>query len=465
MMRKSTSGMAFAPAVTTLLLLVLPATLPAQVTREDMIRRASEEFDAASRIELLSNAVDPAKGPTDSVWAFGVQLLAQTLIEEGRDSLAAVWLRWAIRLAPDFQADPVQFLPEVVAAYHVASEFVEASTTPGDTVTATSWRWPITIAGEPAGGIQAGSPLPVTVQIGIRGVGTIGPDSVRPLWPGSYSVIAMAGGYEFVEVTREVLPGVITTLEFNLAPLISERVVQGSESHLVKIRVQREREVACGTGFFAGSDGLVITSYTLLRGARSLELVSADGDRTVQDVSVAALDANENLAILAVPSPWIGPLPAAEQIADGQYAWAVHYPDCINRTTTRTRLLTWEDRPEGRLLLIDALPQTAVGGPLIDRHGGLLGVAVGTNTALPFTVADLMLEGARVNIAEGRAVPARELAGLGERPTLEAGKRGFPWGWVAVGVAAVGATVGIVLATSGDDGPSTGSITVTFPNP
>ncbi|MGD2154465.1 MAG: serine protease [Gemmatimonadales bacterium] len=457
--------MAMAPTVSTLVLLAVPAVLSAQVTREDMIRRASEEFDAASRIELLSNAVDPAKGPADSVWAFGVQLLAQTLIEEGRDSLAAVWLRWAIRLAPDFQADPVQFLPEVVAAYHVASEFVRASTMPGDTVTATSWRWPITISGEPAGGIQAASPLPVTVQMGVRGVGTIGPDSIRPLWPGSYSIIAMAGGYEFAEVTREVLPGVVTQLEFNLAPLISERVVQGSASHLVKIRAHRERETACGTGFYAGSDGLVITSYSLLRGARALEVISAEGDRTVQDFSVAAFDANENLAILALPSPWIGPLPTAEEIADGQYAWAIHYPDCINRTASRTRLLTWEDRPEGRLLLIDALPQSAVGGPLIDRHGGMLGVAVSPNTALPFTVADLMLEGARVNIAEGRAVPAGELAGLGERPSLEAGKRGFPWGWVAAGVAAVGATVGVVLATSGDDGPSTGSITVTFPNP
>src|SRR5204863_7364704 len=100
-----------------LLTLVGRASVHAQGPRDAMVARAFNEFDAAQRLQRLMSALIRTSGPPRGAWPVGVQLLAQTLIEDGRDSLAAVWLRWAVRLSPDLQPDTVQFLPKVVAAY------------------------------------------------------------------------------------------------------------------------------------------------------------------------------------------------------------------------------------------------------------------------------------------------------------------------------------------------------------
>ena len=100
------------------------AVLQGQDPRETAVARAFREYDAGRRLELLVGALNPAAGPPRGAWSVGAQLLAQTLIEDGQDSVAAVWLRWAIRLAPDLQPDSVQFLPEVITAVRSARDFV-----------------------------------------------------------------------------------------------------------------------------------------------------------------------------------------------------------------------------------------------------------------------------------------------------------------------------------------------------
>jgi len=197
-----------------LLSVVAAGSLSGQDPRDAMVARAFNEFDAARRLQLLMSALNPTAGPPRGAWPVGVQLLAQTLIEDGQDSLAGVWLRWAVRLSPDLQPDTVQFLPKVVVAYRAARDFVLSTRAAGDSTAATTWLWPAQDTGERVGRIQvAAAAMGVPVRVEVKGVGPIGVGGSVPLSPGSYQISASAAGYDSMQVTREVLPGVTTVLE------------------------------------------------------------------------------------------------------------------------------------------------------------------------------------------------------------------------------------------------------------
>ena len=120
-----------------LMAFALPATLHAQGTRADMIEQAMaayDDFESDRATALLWTALDPATGAPDDAWATGVQLMAQILIEEGEETLAEAWLRWAVRQWPEMPVDRATFLPEVTAAVEVARSFVGTGTA-GDRVT------------------------------------------------------------------------------------------------------------------------------------------------------------------------------------------------------------------------------------------------------------------------------------------------------------------------------------------
>src|SRR5438552_4875603 len=227
----STDAMRYAPAIrlqrfswlALLLGLAGVASLRAQDPRDAMVARAFNEFDAARRLQLLMSALNPTAGPPRGAWPVGVQLLAQTLIEDGQDSVAGVWLRWAVRLSPDLQPDTVQFLPKVVVAYRSARDFVLSTRAPGDSTAATTWLWPAQETGERVGRIQvAAAAMGVPVRVDVKGVGPIGAGGSIPLNPGSYQISASAAGYDSMQVTREVLPGVTTVLEFHLRSALAQ---------------------------------------------------------------------------------------------------------------------------------------------------------------------------------------------------------------------------------------------------
>jgi len=200
--------------------------LRGQDPRDAQVARAFNEFDATRRQQLLMSALNPTSGPPRGAWPVGVQLLAQTLIEDGKDSAAAVWLRWAIRLSPDLQPDTVQFLPAVIAAYRAARDYVSNTRGSGDSEAVTTWLWPSQATGEQVGRLQISASGQMPVGVSVRGVGPIGAGGSLPLKPGSYQVSATMSGSQELRVTREVLPGVTTVLEFRFrtaAPQVATR--------------------------------------------------------------------------------------------------------------------------------------------------------------------------------------------------------------------------------------------------
>ncbi len=201
------------------LLLCAAVRLGGQEPCDSLVARAFNEFDANRRLQLLVPALDPSACPPRGSWVVGVQLLGQTLIDAGQDSLAAVWLRWAIRLAPDMKIDTLRFTPRLAAAHEAAREFLRRNATGGDSLAATTWLWPVRVGEERLGHLQVSrTSLPDSGRAAVEGIGPITPGENSPLSPGTYAIRVSAAGYDSLRVTREVLPGVTTVVLLRLIP-------------------------------------------------------------------------------------------------------------------------------------------------------------------------------------------------------------------------------------------------------
>jgi len=184
---------------------------------------AYNDFDPQRALPLLRRGVDPKAGPRDSLWATGVQYLAQILYEQGDEASAHAWVRWAVRLAPDLRLDTLNLLSQVIAEFRAA----RAATAPGpdDSRTGTEWVWPSTDPGSGPGRIEVrldGAPAALTATV--VGRGTLSPRLSLPA--GSHEIEARAPGYRTIRITREVLPGITTVLVFTPQPEVPVAAVR-----------------------------------------------------------------------------------------------------------------------------------------------------------------------------------------------------------------------------------------------
>src|SRR2546428_5766688 len=165
---------------------------------------AYNDFDPQRALPLWRGGVDPKAGPRDSLWAFGVQSLAQILYEQGDEAGARAWIRWAVRLTPGLKLDTLNLLSQVIAEFQSA----RAATAAGadDARVGTEWLWPSADPGSGPGRIEVrpeGAPAGVTVTVPRHG--TVSPRLSLPA--GSYEIEARAPGYRPVRVPRGGLPG------------------------------------------------------------------------------------------------------------------------------------------------------------------------------------------------------------------------------------------------------------------
>jgi hypothetical protein len=195
--------------------------LRAQDARDSLIAQARVEFDPVKRTRLLISALDPRNGPPRGTFAAGVQLLAQTLIEGGRDSTAALWLRWAIRLQPTLEPDTIQFPPQVTSAVQAAHRFVNQTRGAGDSLTSATWVWPAEGNDQRPSHVLVGSSGAIPLRVFVDGTGPLTAGDSTTVMPGSHGIRALAAGYDSVTVTREVPPASTLILHFGLHALAS----------------------------------------------------------------------------------------------------------------------------------------------------------------------------------------------------------------------------------------------------
>jgi hypothetical protein len=169
---------------------------------------------------MLVVGLNPAGGPRDTLWVASVHRLAHVLIDDGKDSLAAVWTRWALRLQPGLVVDTLHFPPAVQDAFALARAFVTAEGS-GDTLAETSWDW-LRRTGDARQGALRIERSAVPISAFVEGVGPLAVADTQALAPGSYTIVVSAPGYFRTRVTREVLPGVTTVLRVRPRGLASQ---------------------------------------------------------------------------------------------------------------------------------------------------------------------------------------------------------------------------------------------------
>ncbi|MBI2614593.1 MAG: trypsin-like peptidase domain-containing protein [Gemmatimonadetes bacterium] len=382
-----------------------PDMLAAQQTRNERLaaaQRAYEEFDTDQALTLLRAALNPAEGPQDSAWARGVELLGQILLEAGDTLQARVWFRWAFRTAPTIPIDTVNFLADVVQAMRGARAAVTAS--PGDLVSRTTWQWAAPGAPPGQGRLQLTAPrMTAPVNALVPGAGVVQSGQTVALAAATYEIQTAAEGYLTTQLTREVLPGVTTVLEFNLSPLsagvLASNVRAAAFARLVPLTVRRfPSDSTCATGALVGGAGLVLTSYTAIRGAERVGAV-VGSRRFGEEIRVLAWDVARNLAVLQVPVGGADSLPLASQVGPGQFVWALGFPNCQTPLDTRARAGA---TVEPALELADSVRDAERLGPLINSDGQLVGIVTAARAGAPPAAVQAVLDAAR------RQVSARE---------------------------------------------------------
>ncbi|HWO88964.1 MAG TPA: hypothetical protein VNL98_07425, partial [Gemmatimonadales bacterium] len=188
--------------------LVLASRSATAQLRDSLIagRRAylQADFTAAARL-LPRGLLDQRR---DSVWVGAVHELTDVLLEQQRDSLAALWARWALRLVPALRIDSGVFPPRVSRTLLAARASVGQAA--ADTATApTTWEPAATPEGR---GLLRVARAPGSVFLIIEDVGTVLPGESRTLAAGSYTITLAGDGGERVRFTREVLPGTATVV-------------------------------------------------------------------------------------------------------------------------------------------------------------------------------------------------------------------------------------------------------------
>ena len=172
--------------------------------------------DYQGAVPELSQGLDPTAGPLDQQWLQGVERLADVLSVLRQDSLAATWLRWAVRIAPTFAVDEDVVPPIVVRAAAAARAFVDS--TPHDRFVARiAYEWPAMFRADAPGVVRlAPAAIPITARIGVDQFMRGGES--RRLPPGSYDVVASAPGFLPTRLTVELLPGITTVVAVSLLP-------------------------------------------------------------------------------------------------------------------------------------------------------------------------------------------------------------------------------------------------------
>lgn len=388
------------------------ALVPTSVEAQDrgaLLRQAQaayDDFDPPRAIRIARAALDPSIGALDSTWVRGVHLLAQILIEEQQAEAANVWARWAMRAKPDLQIDSVNFLAGVVSALREAR--TAAPRKGADDKTVATYTWPGANATTTESRIRVAA-ASSQLNVLVRGIGLVGPEGlVVP--PGTYDIEVSGNGFLTMRVTREALPGVVSSFAFNLTPASAAAMTLAADvrarvfAATVPLSITRfgAPQAACAAGVATGGERLVLTSYQAIRGADG---VAANGE-----VKVAAWDVASNLAVLVIPAAAPDTLGATSDLIEGQALWAVSLADCRTPSEARAMLLGWEGRPLGTLALGEAPTTAALGSPMVDYRGNFAGTWSGGNRAAPASVIAPLLARARENVAASRTMTPQQVA-------------------------------------------------------
>jgi len=156
-----------------------------------------------------------------------------------------------------------------------------------------------------------------------------------------------------------------------------------------------------GSGFIVTSEGLVVTSHHVLRGARSAEVIRSDGE-VFEVISISAEDLRHDLAVLRVAGFGLPTVPLGDvrEIDLGEPVTVIGSPLGLSNTVSDGIVSAKRDMDGSRIIQITAPISTgSSGGPVFDSRGRVIGVLAGyyprgqnVNFAVPIEYARGLLE-------------------------------------------------------------------------
>jgi len=156
-----------------------------------------------------------------------------------------------------------------------------------------------------------------------------------------------------------------------------------------------------GSGFIVSSEGLVVTSHHVLRGARSAEVINSNGE-VFEVVSITAEDLRHDLAILRVAGFGLPTVPLGDvrEVGLGEPVTVIGSPLGLSNTVSDGIVSAKRDMDGSRILQITAPISTgSSGGPVFDSRGRVIGVLAGyyprgqnVNFAVPIEYARGLLD-------------------------------------------------------------------------
>jgi hypothetical protein len=154
-----------------------------------------------------------------------------------------------------------------------------------------------------------------------------------------------------------------------------------------------------GSGFFVG-DGLVVTNFHVIAGMSEGWVRVLGQERKIQVEGVVATDRQHDLAVLKVAETGIAALARGDDqdLAIADKIYAIGNPHGLEGTFSEGLLSSIRRVDQDTMLQISApISQGSSGGPVLDDHGHVIGVAVG-----------MLKDGQNLNFA----IPVRYLEAL-----------------------------------------------------
>ncbi len=141
------------------------------------------------------------------------------------------------------------------------------------------------------------------------------------------------------------------------------------------------RHAKLGSGFFVG-DGIVATNFHVIEGARRGSARLVGSDTSYQVSGTVAIDEQHDLALLAVSgsNAPVLPVSAGTNLATGDTIYVVGNPEGLEGTFSQGIISSFRKlEEETELLQITApISQGSSGGPVLNRMGQVVGIAVFT---------------------------------------------------------------------------------------